>query len=90
MSSKLVPTRLAAAALGAGLTATEAQMPPPAAPALDGIIGARGGIPLIEGGKLIGAIGCSGGTGSQDEVACKAGVGSITKQARRLYAASRT
>ena len=182
MSSKLVPTLLAAAALGAGLTATEAQMPPPAAPApyalddvpdkmpfdipygvpisleganaaiaatvaearkhdwkldiavvdsggnlvafarmdgaqlasiqiaehkartaatfrretkvfekgiqqsnnlyvmtLDGIIGSRGGIPLIAGGKLIGAIGCSGGTGSQDEVACKAGVGSITK-----------
>ena len=41
---------------------------------LDGVIGSRGGIPLVEGGKLIGAIGCSGGTGSQDEVACKAGV----------------
>ena len=40
---------------------------------LDGVIGSRGGIPLIEGGKVIGAIGCSGGTGSQDEVACKAG-----------------
>jgi len=44
---------------------------------VDGIIGSRGGIPLIEGGKLIGAIGCSGGTGSQDEVACKAGVATI-------------
>ena len=40
---------------------------------LDGIIGSRGGIPLIEGGKLIGAIGVSGGTGSQDEVVAKAG-----------------
>ena len=40
---------------------------------LDGVIAARGGIPLVEGGKLVGAIGCSGGTGSQDEVACKAG-----------------
>jgi len=40
---------------------------------LDGVIASRGGIPLIEGGKLIGAIGCSGGAGSQDEVACKAG-----------------
>src|SRR6202451_330799 len=40
---------------------------------LDGMIASRGGIPLIEKGKLIGAIGCSGGTGSQDEVACKAG-----------------
>ena len=37
---------------------------------LDGVIGSRGGIPLIEGGRLIGAIGCSGGTGSQDEVVC--------------------
>ena len=44
---------------------------------LDGIIGSRGGIPLLEGGKLIGAIGCSGGTGSQDEVACKAGAATI-------------
>ena len=44
---------------------------------LDGIIAARGGIPLIEGGKLIGAIGCSGGTGSQDEVVCKAGAATV-------------
>jgi glc operon protein GlcG len=44
---------------------------------LDGIIASRGGIPLVEGGKLIGAIGCSGGTGSQDEVSCKAGAAVI-------------
>ena len=44
---------------------------------LDGVIGSRGGIPLLEGGKLIGAIGCSGGTGSQDEVACKAGAATV-------------
>jgi len=178
MSSKLVPILLAAAAIGAGFTASEAQTPPPAAPyalddvpdkmpfdipygapislerakaaiaatvaearkhdwklnvavvdsggnlvafermdgaqlasiqiaehkartaatfrretkvlekgiqqsgnlyvmTLDGMIGSRGGIPLVESGKLIGAIGCSGGTGSQDEVACKAGVATI-------------
>ena len=41
---------------------------------LDGVIGSRGGIPLVESGKIIGAIGCSGGTGSQDEVVAKAGV----------------
>ena len=46
---------------------------------LDGIIGSRGGIPLVDGGKLIGAIGCSGGTGSQDEVAAKAGAGVVNK-----------
>ena len=44
---------------------------------LDGMIGSRGGIPLVENGKLIGAIGCSGGTGAQDEVACKAAVATI-------------
>jgi glc operon protein GlcG len=40
---------------------------------LDGVVASRGGIPLIEDGKLIGAIGVSGGTDSQDEVVCKAG-----------------
>ena len=44
---------------------------------LDDVIASRGGIPLIEGGKLIGAIGCSGGTGSQDEVVAKAGAAVI-------------
>jgi uncharacterized protein GlcG (DUF336 family) len=45
----------------------------------DGVIASRGGIPLVVGGKLIGAIGCSGGSGSQDEVACKAGAAIINK-----------
>jgi glc operon protein GlcG len=44
---------------------------------IDGVIASRGGIPLVEGGKLIGAIGCSGATGSQDEVVCKAGAATI-------------
>jgi glc operon protein GlcG len=46
---------------------------------LDDIVASRGGIPLIEDGKLIGAIGCSGGTGSQDEVACAAAAATINK-----------
>jgi glc operon protein GlcG len=46
---------------------------------LDDVIASRGGIPLVEDGKLIGAIGCSGGTGSQDEVACKVGAATINK-----------
>ena len=45
----------------------------------DDIFTSRGGIPLIEDGKLIGAIGCSGGTGSQDEVACLAGARTVNK-----------
>lgn len=46
---------------------------------LDDVIASRGGIPLIEDGRLIGAIGCSGGTGSQDEVVCTAGAATINK-----------
>jgi uncharacterized protein GlcG (DUF336 family) len=46
---------------------------------LDDIVASRGGIPLIDDGKLIGAIGCSGGTGSQDEVVCAAGAATINK-----------
>ena len=44
---------------------------------LDDVIASRGGIPLVEGGKMVGAIGCSGGTGSQDEVVCKAAAASL-------------
>jgi len=46
---------------------------------LDDIVASRGGIPLIEDGKIIGAIGCSGGTGSQDEAVCTAGAATINK-----------
>ena len=45
--------------------------------AFDGVIASRGGIPLIEEGKIIGAIGCSGGTDSQDEIVSKAGAAVI-------------
>jgi uncharacterized protein GlcG (DUF336 family) len=46
---------------------------------LDDVIASRGGIPLIEDGKIIGAIGCSGGTGSQDEATCTAGAALVNK-----------
>jgi len=46
---------------------------------VDGVIAARGGIPLVEDGKLIGAIGASGGASSQDEVCAKAGAATINK-----------
>lgn len=46
---------------------------------LDDVIASRGGIPLVEGGKLIGAIGCSGGTGSQDEATCTPAANTINK-----------
>lgn len=47
--------------------------------AFDGIIASRGGIPLIEQGAIIGAIGSSGGTDSQDEIVSQAGAGVINQ-----------
>lgn len=47
--------------------------------AFDGVIASRGGIPLIDQGKIIGAIGVSGGTDSQDEVVSKAGAAVINQ-----------
>ncbi len=47
--------------------------------AFDGIIASRGGIPLIEQGAIIGAIGCSGGTDSQDEIVSEAGASVINR-----------
>jgi len=46
---------------------------------LDDVIASRGGIPLVEGGKIIGAVGCSGGTGSQDEAICAVAAATINK-----------
>ena len=47
--------------------------------AFDGIIASRGGIPLIEQGAIIGAIGVSGGTDSQDEIVSQAGAAVINQ-----------
>jgi uncharacterized protein GlcG (DUF336 family) len=46
---------------------------------LDGMIASRGGIPLVEGGKIIGGVGASGGAGSQDEVCAKAAAAVINR-----------
>jgi len=37
------------------------------------LVASPGGFPLVEDGKLIGAVGCSGGTGDQDAAVCKMG-----------------
>jgi uncharacterized protein GlcG (DUF336 family) len=47
--------------------------------AFDGVIASRGGIPLIENGSIIGAIGVSGGTDSQDEIVSNAGASVINQ-----------
>jgi glc operon protein GlcG len=46
---------------------------------LPGAIPVEGGLPLIAGGKIIGAIGCSGGTSQQDGVVAKAGADAMAK-----------
>src|ERR1700722_19205639 len=53
-------------------------------PAFGGVVASRGGIPLIEQGDIIGAIGCSGGADSQDEVVSKAGAAVINKLPARI------
>ena len=40
-------------------------------------IGAQGAIVIRAGGQIIGAIGCSGGTGSQDELIAKVGAAAL-------------
>jgi len=42
--------------------------------ALEGAVPVEGGLPILVDGKIIGAIGLSGGTSAQDGVAAKAGV----------------
>ncbi|HET7163549.1 MAG TPA: heme-binding protein [Pseudolabrys sp.] len=44
---------------------------------LDDVIASRGGNPLMAGGKVIGAIGVSGGAGSQDDVVSQAGAAAL-------------
>lgn len=44
---------------------------------LDGVIASEGGVPLMVGGKIVGAIGCSGGTGQQDGQTCQAGANAL-------------
>ena len=44
---------------------------------LDDVVASRGGNPLIVDGKVIGAVGASGGTGSQDDTISTAGVAGL-------------
>jgi len=44
---------------------------------LDNIVASRGGNPLVVGGKIVGAIGVSGGSGAQDNVLSLAGVAAL-------------
>jgi uncharacterized protein GlcG (DUF336 family) len=44
---------------------------------LKGAVPVEGGIPLVVGGKIVGAIGCSGGTSAQDGQCAQAGVNAL-------------
>ena len=44
---------------------------------LPGVVGSPGGVPIVTGGKIIGAVGVSGVTGDQDEQCAKAGVAAM-------------
>ena len=48
--------------------------------AFDGIIASRGGIPLIDNAAIIGAIGSSGGTDSQDAIVSEAGAATMNQR----------
>ena len=42
-----------------------------------GLVASPGGVPLVADGKLIGALGCSGGSGDQDATICKAAAATV-------------
>ena len=44
---------------------------------LSGAVAVEGGIPIVVGGKIVGAIGLSGGSAQQDGIAAKAGVDAL-------------
>lgn len=44
---------------------------------LDDVTLSRGGNPLVVGGKIVGAVGASGGTGSQDDATSQAGAAAL-------------
>ena len=62
------PTKVFAELIGKGATALLT---------LDDVIASPGGIPIVQGGKVVGAIGCSGATGDQDAQACQAGADAL-------------
>lgn len=45
--------------------------------ALKGAVPVEGGVPLVVGGKIVGAIGCSGGTSTQDGQCAQAGANAL-------------
>ena len=44
---------------------------------LDGAVAVEGGLPLMSGGRIVGAIGASGGTSQQDGISATAGAATL-------------
>jgi uncharacterized protein GlcG (DUF336 family) len=44
---------------------------------LNGAVAVEGGLPLVVGGKIVGAVGASGGSSQQDGVTAAAGAGTL-------------
>ena len=44
---------------------------------LEGAVPVAGGVPLVQGGKVVGAVGCSGGTSDQDNQCAEAGASAL-------------
>ena len=49
---------------------------------IDGFMPLEGGVPLVVGGQLVGAIGVSGVTGAQDAQCAQAGAAAVTGESR--------
>ena len=48
---------------------------------IEGAVPVEGGLPIVIGGKIVGAIGVSGGTSQQDGQCAQAGVNAVASQA---------
>lgn len=76
-STKIAITKASAAATFRRPTRVFADVIAKAGPAimtLPGMIASPGGVPIVSGGKIVGAVGVSGVTGDQDEQCAKAGI----------------
>lgn len=47
---------------------------------VDGLVALQGGLPILVGGKVIGAVGVSGATSAQDEQVAAAAIAAVIKQ----------
>src|SRR6476619_3339502 len=71
---KMDGTQMASVMIAQGKARTAVMFRRPSTTFTEQPVASEGGIPIVVSGKIIGAIGASGGTGQQDGVAAAAGV----------------